>query len=32
MISDPSPGAPDDDAKRFNRVIRTHWAIEYRVH
>jgi predicted transposase YbfD/YdcC len=26
------PGATDDDAKRFNRVIRTHWEIENRVH
>jgi predicted transposase YbfD/YdcC len=26
------PGATDDDAKRLNRVIRTHWEIENRVH
>jgi predicted transposase YbfD/YdcC len=26
------PGATDDDAQRLNRVIRTHWEIENRVH
>jgi predicted transposase YbfD/YdcC len=26
------PGATDDNAKRLNRVIRTHWEIENRVH
>jgi predicted transposase YbfD/YdcC len=26
------PGTTDDDAQRFNRVIRTHWAIDNRVH
>ena len=26
------PGTTDNDAKRLNRVIRTHWEIENRVH
>jgi predicted transposase YbfD/YdcC len=26
------PGATDEDAQRLNRVIRTHWEIENRVH
>jgi predicted transposase YbfD/YdcC len=26
------PGATDDDAKRFHRVMRTPWEIENRVH
>ena len=26
------PGATDNDAQRLNRVIRTHWEIENRVH
>jgi predicted transposase YbfD/YdcC len=26
------PGITDDDARRLNRVIRTHWEIENRVH
>ena len=26
------PGTTDDDAKHLNRVIRTHWEIENRVH
>jgi predicted transposase YbfD/YdcC len=25
-------GATDEDAQRLNRVIRTHWEIENRVH
>lgn len=31
-LSQPHPGATDDDAQRLNRVIRTHWEIENRVH